>query len=96
LLIREYLSKDLKPRVPKIMEQLKAMRPNRLRRFTSRIIDDTKVTDHHAIIPNDVRPLNLSVKRSGRPLARLLKLRHNKSFFWHKKLLSHFVDAVSI
>jgi DNA topoisomerase-3 len=61
-----YLSRDLKPRVPKIMEQLKAMRAEQIAPlnlaklpFTARTIDDTKVTDHHAIIPTGVRPRNL-------------------------------------
>jgi len=63
-----YLSKDLQPRVPKIMEQLKVMRAEQIAPlnlaglpFTTRIIDDTKVTDHHAIIPTGVRPRNLGV-----------------------------------
>jgi DNA topoisomerase-3 len=62
-----YLSRDLKPRIPKIMEQLKAVRPEQIAPldlaklpFTTRIIDDAKVTDHHAIIPTGVRPRNLS------------------------------------
>jgi DNA topoisomerase III len=53
----------LKPRVAKIMEQLKEMRAEQIAPinlaklpFTTRIIDDTKVTDHHAIIPTGVRP----------------------------------------
>ncbi len=58
-----YLSQDMKPRIPKIMNQLKAIRPDDIAAldlaklpFTKRIIDDTKVTDHHAIIPTGVRP----------------------------------------
>jgi DNA topoisomerase III len=61
-----YLSKDMKPRVPKIMEQLRAFWPEPLAPldlanlpFTKRIIDDKKVTDHHAIIPTGMRPHNL-------------------------------------
>ncbi|MDH3348409.1 MAG: DNA topoisomerase, partial [Desulfobulbaceae bacterium] len=63
-----YLSKDMKPRIPKILEQLKALRakdiePLNLAKlpFTKRIIDDNKVTDHHAIIPTGVRPRSLGV-----------------------------------
>ena len=63
-----YLSKDLKPSIPKIMAQLTVSReaqiaPLNLAKlpFTARIIDDTKVTDHHAIIPTGVRPRNLGV-----------------------------------
>jgi len=58
-----YLSEDMKPRVPKIMEQLKAIRaeqiaPLKLTKlpFTKRIINDKKVTDHHAIIPTGMTP----------------------------------------
>jgi DNA topoisomerase-3 len=63
-----YLSKDLKPSVPKILEKLKAIRADQIAPlnltklpFTARIIDDTKVTDHHAIIPTGVRPRKLAV-----------------------------------
>ncbi len=58
-----YLSRDMKPRIPKIMEQLKAVRPDQIAPlnlaklpFTKRIIDDAKVTDHHAIIPTGMKP----------------------------------------
>jgi len=58
-----YLNNDMKPRIPKILEQLKAqwaaeIEPLNLARlpFTSRIIDDKKVTDHHALIPTGVQP----------------------------------------
>lgn len=61
-----YLNRDMKPRIPKILEQLKAIRAEQIAPlnlvklpFTSRIIDDTKVTDHHAIIPTGVRPRHM-------------------------------------
>jgi len=61
-----YLSKDLQPRIPKILEQLKALRPEEIAPlnlaklpFSKRIIDDTKVSDHHAIIPTGVKPHSL-------------------------------------
>lgn len=61
-----YLSADMKPRIPKIFDQLKAVRadqiePLELSRlpFTKRIVDDQKVTDHHAIIPTGVIPRSL-------------------------------------
>lgn len=61
-----YLSKDMKPRIPKILEQLKAIRPEQIAPlnlaklpFSKRIIDDKKVTDHHAIIPTGVTPRRL-------------------------------------
>ncbi len=62
-----YLSKDMKPRIPKILGQLqdawsKQIAPLDLAKlpFTKRIIDDKKVTDHHAIIPTGVRPNRLA------------------------------------
>lgn len=62
-----YLSRDMQPRIPKIMEQLKAIRPEDIAPlnlaklpFSKRIIDDAKVTDHHAIIPTGVIPRGLN------------------------------------
>ncbi len=61
-----YLSKDMKPRIPKILDSLKVgwaeqIAPLDLNKlpFTKRIIDDKKVTDHHAIIPTGMRAGNL-------------------------------------
>ena len=61
-----YLNQDMKPRIPQILEQLKAVRAEQIEPlnlaklpFTSRIIDDKKVTDHHAIIPTGVAPHSL-------------------------------------
>jgi DNA topoisomerase-3 len=62
-----YLSKDLQPRIPQILAQLKAFRPEEVAPlnlaklpFSKRIIDDTKVSDHHAIIPTGVAPRGLN------------------------------------
>jgi DNA topoisomerase-3 len=56
----------MKPRIPQILQQLKAIRAEQIAPlnlaklpFTSRIIDDKKVTDHHAIIPTGVEPRGL-------------------------------------
>ncbi len=61
-----YLSQDMKPRIPEIMKQLKAFWPQPIAPlnlqklpFTKRIVDDKKVTDHHAIIPTGMRPNNI-------------------------------------
>jgi DNA topoisomerase-3 len=61
-----YLSRDMQPRVPQIMGQLKQLRPEEIAPlnlkqlpFTKRIIDDAKVTDHHAIIPTGMKPQRL-------------------------------------
>ena len=61
-----YLSADMKPRIPKIFEPLKALRAEQIQSldlaklpFTKRIVDDKKVTDHHAIIPTGIIPRSL-------------------------------------
>lgn len=61
-----YLSEDIYPKIPAILKGLKdyeslttvvlsAKIPK-----TKKVFDDKKVTDHHAIIPTGVHPLNLS------------------------------------
>ncbi|GAA4449130.1 DNA topoisomerase 3 [Novipirellula rosea] len=54
----QYLSKDMRKDIPGVMRQLRSIRANEIDQlnltalpFTSRIINDAKVTDHHAIIP---------------------------------------------
>ncbi len=61
-----YLSKDMEPRIPKIFQALEKQRAEQIAPldlanlpFTKRIIDDKKVTDHHAIIPTGIMPGNL-------------------------------------
>jgi DNA topoisomerase-3 len=61
-----YLSADMKPRIPGILEKLKSMRAEQIAPldlaklpFTNRIVDDKKVTDHHAIIPTGIIPGSL-------------------------------------
>ncbi len=58
-----YLSADMKPRIPKIFQALEKIRPGQIQPmdlaklpFTNRIVDDKKVTDHHAIIPTGIIP----------------------------------------
>ena len=58
-----YLSQDMKPRIGQIFTKLKAIRAEQIAPldlnnlpFSKRIIDDKKVTDHHAIIPTGVIP----------------------------------------
>jgi DNA topoisomerase-3 len=61
-----YLSEDMKPRLPKIFQALGKTRGEQIAPldldnlpFTKRIIDDTKVTDHHALMPTGIQPGNL-------------------------------------
>ncbi len=58
-----YLSEDMKPRLPQILSQLKKQRPEQIAPLdlsslplSKRIINDKKVTDHHAIIPTGMQP----------------------------------------
>ncbi|NQU26518.1 MAG: DNA topoisomerase III, partial [Candidatus Nealsonbacteria bacterium] len=53
-----YLTTDMKPQLPGVFRKLEPYRPKEIARlnldalpFTGRIINDRKVTDHHAIIP---------------------------------------------
>jgi DNA topoisomerase-3 len=62
-----YLGSDMKARVPGILDDLRPLRPSEIGRldlaalaFTGRIVDDKKVTDHHAIIPTGKTPGELS------------------------------------
>jgi len=61
-----YLNKDMQPRIPKIFQALEKVRAEQIAPldlanlpFSNRIIDDKKVTDHHAIIPTGILPGNL-------------------------------------
>ncbi len=61
-----YLSNDMKAQIPGVMRKLKPYRPQEIDRlnldalpFTGRIINDRKITDHHAIIPSGSLPGNL-------------------------------------
>lgn len=56
-----YLSKDLEPTLAPLLERLRALKPTEIGQldltalpFSKRIIDDKKVSDHHAIIPTHV------------------------------------------
>lgn len=58
-----YLSADMKPRIPNVFQKLKSLRPDQINAldltklpFSKRIVDDKKVTDHHAIIPTGIIP----------------------------------------
>lgn len=56
-----YLSTDIQPTIPPLLEALRQLKPSELEsidtsklKFTKRIVDDKKVSDHHAIIPTEV------------------------------------------
>ena len=56
-----YLSTDIHPTIAPLLEKLRAVKPGEIAKldlaalpFSKRIIDDKKVSDHHAIIPTHV------------------------------------------
>ena len=58
-----YLSTDMKKEVPGILRQLQSLKPNEVGKldlqalpFSGRIVNNQKVTDHHAIIPTGAAP----------------------------------------
>ena len=62
-----YLGQDMKAQVPGILEELRALKPAEIGRldlsalpFTGRIVNNAKVSDHHAIIPTGKRPGTLA------------------------------------
>ena len=62
-----YLTGDMKGKVPGILDDLRPLKPSEIGKldlralaFTGRIVNDAKVSDHHAIIPTGKRPGALS------------------------------------
>ncbi len=62
-----HLGSDLKTKIPEILRALRPLRPAEIDRldlpslpFSRRIVDDSKVGDHHAIIPTGKTPSGLS------------------------------------
>jgi DNA topoisomerase-3 len=62
-----HLGSDMKGQVPRILDELRSLKPTEIGKldlralaFTGRVIDDKKVSDHHAIIPTGKPPVALS------------------------------------
>ncbi len=62
-----YLSTDIQPTIPPLLEALRRIKPAEIEpiqtaelNFTKRIVDDKKVSDHHAIIPTEILGERLS------------------------------------
>lgn len=56
-----YISTDIEPTIPPLFEALRRLKPDAINQldlaaldFNKRIVDDKKVSDHHAIIPTEV------------------------------------------
>jgi DNA topoisomerase-3 len=56
-----YISSDIQPTIPPLLEALRRFKPEEIEKlntaelpFNNRIVDDKKVSDHHAIIPTEV------------------------------------------
>lgn len=64
-----YLTQDMKPQIAKILTQLKSIRGKEIEQldhsqlnFSNRIVNDKKVTDHHAIIATGKLPQTLPLE----------------------------------
>lgn len=62
-----YVGNDQKREIPTVLQKLSALRPGEIAaldlahlRFTGRIVNDAKVTDHHAILPTGQIPSSLA------------------------------------
>jgi DNA topoisomerase III len=62
-----YISSDIKPTIAPLLEALRALKPDEIGAldlaalpFNKRIVDDKKVSDHHAILPTEVLGSRLS------------------------------------
>ena len=56
-----YISTDIQPTIPPLLEALRRLKPDAIDqldlgalKFNKRIVDDKKVSDHHAILPTEV------------------------------------------
>lgn len=88
-----YLSDDMKGKVQNTMKRLGETQPfeefatplvNGVKlSFTKRIIDNSKVTDHHAIIPTDVRPRLDSLAEEEKNVFLLVAARFISAFYPH-------------
>jgi DNA topoisomerase-3 len=77
-----YISSDIQPTIAPLLEALRRLKPDAIGqldlgalKFTKRIVDDTKVSDHHAILPTEVLGDGLSGdarKLYGAVLTRLI------------------------
>lgn len=85
-----YLSDDMKNKVKQTMNKInvppfnKAIEPLITKgelKFTKRIIDNSKVTDHHAIIPTDVTPKLDSLSKDERNIYQLIVKRFIAVFY---------------
>ncbi len=88
-----YLSDDMKGKVQNTMKRLGESQPfeefatplinGAKLLFTKRIIDNSKVTDHHAIIPTDVRPRLDSLAEEEKNVFLLVAARFISAFYPH-------------
>lgn len=92
-----YLSDDIYPRVPDILKKMTPYAPltgnllsSKLPK-TKRVFDNSKVTDHHAIIPTGVSPKVLEGEE--RQLYHLIALRFIAAFYPDCTYLQTTVDA---
>ena len=95
-----YLSKDMRKDIPKVLAQLKTYKPAEIDRlnlqslsFSSRIINDAKITDHHAIIPTGSNPASLNDRQ--RKVYEAIVIRFIAAFYPACEKQITTVDAVA-
>ncbi len=80
-----FLSDDMYPKIPTILQGLKdfeeLVRPLLQAKIpkSKKVFDNTKVTDHHAIIPTGIKPLNLTAEE--KKVYELVTLRFIAAFY---------------
>lgn len=82
-----YLSADMQPTIAPLMEKLRKILPKAIGgldlenlTFSKRIVDDSKVSDHHAIIPTDTIP-NSDLPENEKLLYKSVALRLIAAFY---------------
>jgi DNA topoisomerase-3 len=85
-----YLSSDMKPGIPRLLEKLKAVRATEIARldlqklsFTKRLVNDANVTDHHAIIPTEIVPGSGSLSGDDAKVYEAVVTRFIAAFYPH-------------
>lgn len=87
-----YLSEDIYPKVPSILQGLtpyssvvEPLLKAKIRK-SKKVFDNSKVTDHHAIIPTGVSPVNVPLQRNEKLVYDLVARRFIANFYPDSKI----------
>ena len=97
-----YLSDDIYPKVPKILSGLapymaliQPLLTGKPLKKSKKVFDNSKVTDHHAIIPTGVNPLTLSLTREEKLVYDQIARRFIANFYPDSKVSTTTVIGIS-